>query len=183
MTEDELIEAMLARAGREYAEPPAIDQPTAPGGIMAADLADDRGLPVADITPEALRAVTVEQVGGIIHRQLQRFMRDLGFSRITFEPLRAQMLDFAWNSGAARAVRWLQRTVGLREGFVTGKIDDRTLVALDRYPSVLINNALAASRAHAAFHGGTKSKFAAGVARRAIEFVVDTVGNVEGEAT
>lgn len=183
MTEDELVEAMFDREGREYAEPPQIDQPTAAGGITAAMLAEDSGLPVADVTPAALRAVTVERAREIIKRQVRRMVSEQRFSRIAFEPLRVQLIDFAWNSGAERAVRWLQRTVGLREEFVTGRIDDRTLVALDRYPPVLVNNALAASRARAAFHGGTAPKFAAGVARRALEFAISTVGDVEGETT
>jgi lysozyme family protein len=181
MTEAELIDAILDREGREYEEPPQIDQPTAAGGITAAALAEDRGLPVSDITPAALRAVTVEQARGIIGRKMRRLARDARFDRIAFEPLRAQLLDYAWNSGEERAVRWLQRTVGIAEGFLTGRIDDRTLVALNRYPPVLINNALAASRAHAAYHGGTAPKFAEGVAHRAIEFVISTVGDLEGE--
>jgi lysozyme family protein len=181
MTEASLVDGILEREGDHYEEPPKIDQPTACGGITAASLAEDRGWPVSAITKEMLKAIDVPEAKAIIGRRIQRFATSYGFNRVAFEPMRVQLIDFAYNSGADRAIRWLQRTIGLPEALVTGKFDDRTWAALARFPPVLVNNALAASRAHAAWHGRMDEKFAAGVAHRAIEFVIDTVGDVDGE--
>lgn len=179
MTEDQFIEATLDREGRQYAEPPQIDQPTGPGGITLPVLSKWRG---RLCTVDDLRTLTVDESRAILRARIRQALSALHFDRIAFEPLRYQMLDYAWNSGEERAVRWLQRTAGLPEAQVTGVVDDRTIAAVQAYPPALLNNALAASRAHAAWHGGTGEQFAAGVARRAIEFVIDIVGDHAGEA-
>lgn len=169
MTEDQWLDDLAAREGTHFAEPPAVDQPTGPYGITLATLAADRG---GSVSMADLKALDVTEARAVARRLMQRFVVSHGFGKITYEPLRMQMLDYAYNSGPERAVRWLQRTLGFAPGYVTGLLDDRTLVGLDRYPAVLVNNALAGSRAHAALHGGVDPKFARGVAARAIEFVV-----------
>lgn len=168
MTLDDVLDSIRDREGTVYAEPPAIDQPTGPYGITVPVLSSARG---HACTRDDLRELTVDEARDICRNRMLAEIRQHGFDRIGDDNLRAQMLDYAWNSGTSRAVRWLQRTVGLTSGFVTGAIDDRTLAALARLPARLVNNAMAAQRAHAAYHGGTDQKFAAGVARRAIEFV------------
>lgn len=171
MTLDELVAATMVREG-PYAEPPTIDQPTA-YGITAAALAEDRAIPISQVTSADLKALTEPQAAGVIKRRLQRALSVVGLDRIAYEPLRIELLDYGFNSGNARAIRWLQRTVLLPPAFVTGRIDDRTLLALSRLPPVLVTNALAAERAHAAFHGGAGGEqLAVGVARRAIAFTV-----------
>lgn len=182
MTIDDLIDATIEREGRIYGDQtthPPIDQPTAAGGITAAVLAAYTG---RQVTIDDLKALTVDTVRPVIRWQITTALTRYHFDRILFEPLRLQLFDYGYNSGYERAVRWLQRTVGLPEAVVTGILDDRTLLALSTYPPVLINNALAASRAHAAYHGGTAPEYAAGVAHRAIEFAIDTTGDHPGEA-
>jgi lysozyme family protein len=175
MTEDQFLDAVGQREGLEYAEPPAIDQPTGPYGITLPVLSAYRARPctIAD-----LRALTPADAREIVRANVRNDLQKLGFNKIAFEPLRWQCLDYAWNSGEERAIRWLQRTVGVPEGFVTGVMDDRTIRSLNVISSLpgglirAINNALAGERAHAALNAGTAPKFADGVAKRAISFVI-----------
>jgi len=169
VTLDDLLDRVRDAEGVTYAEPPAIDQPTGVYGVTLPMLSASRGRPC---TVDDLKALTPEQGRAIVRSRFDVDIRKYGFDRVTDPHLQAQLLDFAWNSGESRAIRWLQRTVGLPPGFVTGTIDDRTIAALERFPGWLVNNALAGARAHAAYHGGTPEKFAAGVARRALEFVI-----------
>lgn len=173
MTLEDVLDGIGEREGLVYEEPPKIDQPTGPYGVTLPVLMADRG---GLATLADLKALTPDEARTILQRTLERELATRRFNAITYEPLRIQLLDYAWNSGEARAIRWLQRTVLLPAALVTGVIDDRTLVALARLPAVLINNALAAERAHAAYHGGAAPPFAAGVARRAIDFTVPLDG-------
>lgn len=169
MTEDQFLDALAEREGTKFAEPPAIDQPTGPYGIVLATLTLDRG---HLCTVAELKNLPAGAAREVARRKIQRDVIAAGLNQIGYEPLRWQVLDFGYESGMARAIRWLQRTVGLSEPFVTGSLDGRTLLALNRLPGPLVNNALAGERAHAAYHGGTEPQFAAGVARRAIEFIL-----------
>lgn len=186
MTLEEFVDGVFDREGRRYADEhtrPRIDQPTAPGGITAHALAEDRGMRVDEVTREMLRALTLEECRAIVLRRVQRDLRDHGLAAIPYEPLRVQMLDFAHNSGTQLAIRWLQRTVGLREAQCDGVIGQRTLAALARYPPMLVNNALAASRARAAMRSPKiHDDFRRGVALRAIGFALSSVGDNAGEA-
>lgn len=167
---DDVVAATLQREGLRYTEPPENDQPTGVGGITLAALAAYQGSPA---TIAQLKALTIDDASAIIRKRFEDDLGRLHFAQIGYEPLRVQMLDFAYNSGEARAVRWLQRTVGLAGLFVTGQMDDRTWRAMAGISSVLLNNALAATRAHAAIGGGVADvHLQAGVMRRAIEFVV-----------
>lgn len=75
----------------------------------------------------------------------KRYVMDPQFDRLAYEPLVAQMTDFGVNSGPARAIRWLQRVLGVP---ATGVLDDRTNKALNLYPPRLVNDALVAARAY-----------------------------------
>lgn len=178
MTLDDLVSETIGREGWQYAEPPTIDQPTGPGGITLPALSADLGRPA---TLDELKALTVTAAHDIIRRRFERDLADRNFRLIAFEPLRVQLLDFAHNSGSALAVRWLQRSLEMPEAFVDGVIGPRTLAALTRFPPVLVNNALAASRARAALNGGVAAKFANGVALRAVSFTLSTIGDHDGE--
>lgn len=170
MTEEQFLDALGAREGLRYSEPPENDQPTAAYGITLATLTLDRGR-LCTVTD--LKMLTADEARDVARRKLQRDMAGNGLALVAFEPLRMQLLDFGYESGMQRAIRWLQRTVGIPEPFVTGSIDARTLTALNRLPPALVNNALAGERAHAAYYGGVKQDhLQAGVARRAIEFVL-----------
>lgn len=176
MTEAELIDDIFNREGRTYAEQPKTDQPTGSGGIIAATLADYLGVDVKTITREQLKALTVKTSTPIIQWKLNKLAVDAQFDLIQFTPLRLQMIDFAYNSGTERAVRWLQRVVGIPESQVTGKFNPQTWIAMSKMSPVIMNNALAASRARAALQGGVKDvKLRNGVALRAISFVLPLV--------
>jgi lysozyme family protein len=172
MTEDNLIDSTMEREGLEYADQnshPPTDQPTGPGGITLPVLSAYRN---RHCTIQDLKALTAVEAREILRVEIRKDLAQFRFELVVFEPLRLQLLDFAWNSGVERAVRWMQRTVGLVGTQVTGLIDDRTISALNKLPPYLVNNALAAERAHAAFHGGVPEGYEAGVAHRAIEFVI-----------
>lgn len=180
MTIDDLIAATFDREGRSYAAPPDIDQPTAAGGITLPVLEQFLGRPA---TISDLKALTVATATPIVRWQIDQAMTRYRFHRIVFEPLRVQLFDFGYNSGYERAIKWLQRMAGVPEAAVDGVLGDHTLLALDRWPPVLINNALAAERAYLAMNGAVAAKYAAGVARRALDFVLTTEGDQPGEAT
>jgi lysozyme family protein len=172
MTIDQILDDVAVREGLRYEDnPKRIDQPTGPYGITLPVLSAARGRPC---TLADLKALTPAEAREITRATIIRELRALGFDRIVDERLRLQLLDFSWNSGAERAIRWLQRTVGLAPQFVDGRIGPKTLLALAKLPGFLVNNALAGERAHAAYHGGVRTDLAPGVAHRAIEFVVPT---------
>jgi lysozyme family protein len=173
MTEDQFIDGVFDREGRTFEEPPRIDQPTAPGGVTRAVLSAFRGRPC---TVEDLRALTVLEAREVIRWTVRRDLARCGFDRIAFEPLRLQVLDFAWNSGEGLATRWLQRALGMAEPLVTGVMDARTVGSLAAVPGPLViavHNALAAERAHMV-RASTRidQKFKCGVMGRAIDFVI-----------
>lgn len=176
ITERDFVEGLFDREGRVYADEhssPPTDQPTGPGGITLPVLSAWRGRPctIAD-----LKALTLGEATDVLLAGVRKDLRAYRFDMIGYEPLRLQMLDFSWNSGAERAVRWLQRTIALPPALVTGQMDERTSMKLAGLPGDLlpaINNALAAERAHAAWHGAVKDpELQTGVAKRAISFVV-----------
>jgi lysozyme family protein len=174
VTQDQFIEMVLDEEGRVYEEPPKIDQPTGPGGVTLPELCTFRG---TKATVDDLKVLSIDEAKRIIAK---RFI-DPQLQAILDEHLRVQVLDYAYNSGKATAVRWLQRTANsfLSSARSTadalnidGIVGSRTLAIINSLPPLPLNNALAGERAHAAYHGGTQPKFAAGVAHRAIEFIV-----------
>lgn len=179
MTEDDFLDQLAAREGTRYAAPPAMDQPTGPYGVTLPTLTRWRG---RVCTVEDLKALTATEGREIARAGVRSALSALHLDRIPFAPLRYQLLDFGWQSGTERAIRWLQRTVGLPEAQCDGILGDRTIGALQRFPPALINNALAAERAHADYHGAIpQGTLQAGAAHRALEFVVPVVGDRPGE--
>lgn len=143
MTEDDLIESIFDKEGRKYGDEhttPPIDQPTAPGGITLDTYSHYLGHPA---TLAELKALTVETAKPVIQWTLRSMIRREFFDQITFEPLRWQVIDFAWNSGPALAIRWLQRCLRVPR---TGRMDVATLTALAQYDNWLVNQAYVAAR-------------------------------------
>ena len=113
------------------------------------------------------------------------YMDQPGFTEgnIPYEPLRVQLIDFGVTSGPARAVRWLQRVLGLP---VTGVMDPITRDAMyeerenyqdEKRPQLaIINDALVTARcemireALAAGHIAKSDEL--GLLRRAISFTL-----------
>lgn len=135
MTFDQIVAAVFDREGDVYAEPPQIDQPTGRGGITLQTLQDYvrlTGVALLPPTLETLKALTHEQAAKIVAWKLQTFLRTSGLNHIADLPLRMFMLDFAYNSGQERAIRWLQRVVDVPR---TGKMDAETIAAV-MFPAV-----------------------------------------------
>lgn len=149
MTFDQIVDAVFDKEGRVYAEPPRIDQPTAPGGITLQVLSAYLG---HQATLLELRALTVTTAHPVVAWQLQRYLEQTGLTAIAFEPLRLQLLDFAYNSGAALAIRWLQRVLRLPR---TSVLDAATKAALAAADPFLVHQALIGARCEMVF-GATR---------------------------
>lgn len=131
---DDLVSGIFAREGDVYSEPPQNDQPTGPGGIVLATLEDYVRVTKAPLAPtvETLKTLTHDQAVAIVTWKLQTLLRTSGLNHIAFEPMRVFYLDFAYNSGPERAIRWLQRVLDVP---VTGLMDIPTISAVT-YPSI-----------------------------------------------
>lgn len=114
MTVSELIDDTLRREGSAYTDHPT-DKPTK-YGITPALLADDLGVPMSQVTKADIQALTEEQARGIYRRLFER-------SRIILlgdEDVQAFMFDWAVHAGVHRAVRHLQRVLGVDRDSVIG---------------------------------------------------------------
>jgi len=143
MTEDQLIDDIFVKEGLTYGDlqtTPPIDQPTAPGGIILATLSAYLG---RTASLAELRALTVTSARPIVRWKLRALAVETGLAAIAFEPLRLQMIDFAYNSGPALAIRWLQRVLRVPR---TGRIDAVTRTALEHFDPWLVNQALVGAR-------------------------------------
>jgi lysozyme family protein len=143
MTEDELVAATFAREGVKYGDPstsPPIDQPTGPGGITLPVLSEYLGYPA---TVADLKALTLGTAAPIVRWKLRTLAQNTHIHLVEYEPLRVQLLDFAYNSGPSLAIRWFQRVLRVKR---TGRIDDATRAALDVVDPWLVNQALIAAR-------------------------------------
>jgi lysozyme family protein len=120
-----------------------------------------------------LRALTLAEARQILRWRIDAALTRWHFDRIAYEPLRLQLLDFAWNSGEGLAVRQLQRAVRLPEADVDGILGPQTLAALARHDAALVHNALAAQRARMVQTSRKiAKKFKGGVIARALSFVI-----------
>jgi len=153
MTEDELIDDVFRKEGDEYGDQtthPPIDQPTGRGGITLGTLRayiNTTGSPIAG-TVTTLKALTRDQAEDIVRWKLRADAKRNRFDEIAFEPLRLQMVDFAYNSGPSLAIRWLQRVLRVPR---TGAMDNATFAVLETYAAdpfvqFLIQQALIAAR-------------------------------------
>lgn len=143
-----------------------------------------RDFPGAVVTEVDLRQLTQLQASGIYQAM---YVTEPGFTaaNIPFEPLRVQLIDFGVNSGPERAVRWLQRILGLP---VTGVMDSITRDAMQeerenyqdekRPLMAIVNDALVAARSYmidqAVDHGTVRKIDEEGVESRALSFFLAT---------
>jgi lysozyme family protein len=148
MTEDQLVQDIFIKEGDRYADTttkPPIDQPTARGGIvlgtLRAFIADTKSALLGTVT--TLKAMTRPQAEEIVLWNLRRISSENKFDRIGLEALRLQVIDFSYNSGAALAIRWLQRVLRVPR---TGVMDDLTLERVTTSDAFLVNQALIAAR-------------------------------------
>jgi lysozyme family protein len=139
---EDLVEATFAREGDAYAEPPKIDQPTAAGGITLGSLQRARKDP--SLTVRDLRRLTLPEARVIVRWLLEEIGWTYRINQIADEPLRLQVIDFAYNSGPGTAIRWLQRCLRLAE--IDGIIGPKTRAAIAQADPWLLHHALIAAR-------------------------------------
>lgn len=146
MTEDQLIADIFHKEGDYYAGPPQIDQPTARGGItlpLLQQYFNKVKTSHVQATIEHLKRMTRAEATDVIRWHLRNLAQMARIDFIQFEPLKLQMIDFAYNSGQSLAIRWLQRVLRVPR---TGKIDNATIAALNTKDLWLVNEALVAAR-------------------------------------
>lgn len=143
VTEDQLVEATIDKEGRTYGDQtthPPIDQPTAPGGVILNTLSAYLG---RQASLAELKALTVRTARPIVLWELRQLAVAFRLNLIAFEPLRVQMLDWAYNSGPGTAIKWLQSVLRVD---IDGTIGPLTLAALNRQDPWLVNQALVGAR-------------------------------------
>lgn len=141
MTEEQFLDAIFDREGRVYAEPPKIDQPTGPGGIT---LPTYRKFVDPIGTVDDLKRLTPDTARPIVRAYIRDCLKRYSFDAIADEPLRWQMLDFAFNSGPGTAIRWLQRVLRVSR---TMTMDHATIDAANTADPWLLHHAVIAGRA------------------------------------
>lgn len=170
MTTDMLIAGILDREGGYTAD--TADAGNANGGatnfgITSRTWGAYRGLN-RPATRAEIKAITRDEA---VAFYAKRYVEQSPFASVAYEPLKVQLIDFGINSGNARAVRWLQRTLNVP---VTGIMDERTRTAVNLYPGWLVNRALACARLwmvdQATDHGDIDKKFEEGLESRALSF-------------
>jgi lysozyme family protein len=171
ITLERLVDDVFRKEGDTYGDEttvPPIDQPTGRGGITLEALTAYRGWPC---TVEDLKALSHAEARDVVRWLLLRLLNEARLSEIPFEPLRVQMVDFAYNSGPALAYRWLQRVLRVPR---TGRLDDATISALYGSSLWLVHQALIAARLQmidrATVGGAIDKKYEEGLENRALTF-------------
>lgn len=169
MTIEQVIDDVFRKEGDRYAEPPEIDQPTGAGGIILPTLSEYLGRPA---TLAELKALAVDTARPIVRWKLSQLANRAGLDRITFEPLRLQAIDMAYNSGEGLAIRWLQRVLRVAR---SSKMDAPTIAALTNADQWLVNQALIGARLQMIDMstnpgGSVDKKFEEGLENRALTF-------------
>ncbi len=162
MTEHEILDEVLVREGGwrdEVERPDGSVDPATNLGITLPTLTHWRGRFGLTTTLDDLRHLS-PVVAKYIYTDL--FITEPGFTpeNVPFEPLRVQLIDFGINSGPARAVRWLQRVLGVTP---TGTLYEKSTLDRLRYMTCdmldgvavlrpdkarIVNDALVAARSY-----------------------------------
>lgn len=169
MTDADIIDAILAREGG-YVDHAADRGGPTNFGITIGSLALYRGHPV---TPSDVRLLTEAEARLIyLHDYIQR----PGFDRIFDMALKALVVDMAVNHGPGRAVRLLQRALGVKEDGVLG--DETAAAANAAGPSLRAKVCAERVRFYGQIIAGdpTQSVFAAGWLNRAAGFIEGLLG-------
>lgn len=145
-TFEQVVDDVFIKEGDVYAGPPQIDQPTGRGGIILPTLQA-----FFDSLPGSRKTATLTDLQALSHQDARDVVRWVlnqlavkhGLNSIPYEPVRLHAIDFAFNSGPALAIRWLQRCVQVPP---TGVMDYATIVALQKATPFLLNQAYVAAR-------------------------------------
>jgi len=145
MSEEEILEGILRREGG-YRFVPGDRGGATNFGITQATLGNWRKLG-RPATPDEVRALPKEEAEAIYYAQYLA-----PFAAVPNAALKVQLIDFGVNSGVERAIRYLQRTLGIP---ATGELGLNTLSVLKaasgqmvggRSALDLVNDALVAGR-------------------------------------
>lgn len=143
-TREQLIDDIFVLEGDVYA---VVDQPTGRGGItlpvLTLFMRARAGDPQLEVTPLHLMNLTHDEAREVVGWQLDRLSAEMGLEKLSYEPLKLQLLDFGYNSGGPRAIRWLQRVLNT---MVTGRMDANTLAVLGQCSPWLVHHALIGAR-------------------------------------
>jgi lysozyme family protein len=142
-----IVEDIFLREGDRYAEPPETDQPTGRGGLTLGTVQRyfDLHRPGWAATVEDLKALSHEEARAIVEWLLLELESDMGLRWVSYDPLRLHLVDFAYNSGGALAMRWLQRVLDVpRSGVMDGPTRDH--LAVGSLEQRLIHHALLYAR-------------------------------------
>jgi lysozyme family protein len=177
VTEEQLIDDVFKKEGDRYGDrttKPPIDQPTARGGIILATLQAyyDEVQPGRTATVQDLKDLTHAQARDVVRWKLRQIAKRAKLDAIAFDPLRFQMVDFAYNSGEGLAIRWLQRVLRVPR---TGRMDAATIARVAAVDPWLAHQALIAARLQmidlSTDPGGkVDRKFEEGLENRALTF-------------
>jgi lysozyme family protein len=137
MTPDDFINGLLVREGGFVDNPADRGGPTN-FGITATSWGFYMKLGRPATAPE-IQAITRDRAVEFY----RWWLAQTPFAVIGHEGLRQQLIDFGIVSGNERAIRWLQRVLGVP---VTSTLDARTRAALFPVPTHLVNDALVAAR-------------------------------------
>jgi len=167
-----IIDDVFKKEGDKYGDQttrPRIDQPTARGGITLPVWSEFIGRAG---TIEQLKTMSHETARAVVDWKLKQIEQRMKLGVISFEPLKMQIIDFGYNSGEERAMRWLQRVLRV---LPTGKMDIPTQRALIGGDPWLIHQALIAARLQmidmATDPGGSvDAAFEEGLENRALTF-------------
>lgn len=96
-------------------------------GVTAAALATHRGVPVASITREVMRALTLDEAADIA---LALYYRGPGLDRMPWNRITMSVFDMGWGAGPATATKLLQRMIGCADD---GQVGPGTAAALARF--------------------------------------------------
>lgn len=177
MTEREILDATIRREGGFVNDPADKGGPTK-YGITAKTLGAWRRLG-RDATAAEVEALELHEAHAIYR---DWYVETPGFvpAKVPSEALRVLLIDFGINSGPERAVRWLQRVLGLTP---TGRLDFGTRAALadaytgrrigDRPALDVVADALVAARLYMVDRttdAPSQKRFEEGLENRALEF-------------
>jgi lysozyme family protein len=188
VTVEDVLDGVLAREGgwRDTVQRPdgSWDPPTNLGITLPVlqEWSTSKGL-TSPVTMDHLRGLLPSIAKNIYETN---YILKPGFTpgNILYEPLRVQLIDFGVNSGPERAIRWLQRVLGMFGPAVTGQLDENTRGRLDAICGSwygfdatrfrLVNDALVAARAYmidqAVDHGTIRRADEEGLESRALSF-------------
>lgn len=166
-----IVDAIFIKEGDVYAD---VDQPTGRGGITLPVLQQFTEAKTGDtlhrMTKLDLQSLTHDQAREVVEWFLLKLSMEMGLEKISYEPLQLQLLDFGYNSGGPRALRWLQRVLNSPR---TGQMDATTLTVLGKVNAWLVHHALVGARLqmiHRWADAPEHQRFEEGLVTRALSF-------------